>query len=878
MSLAEWQRLDEHARRVKHWRRWGPYLSERQWGTVREDYSPDGDAWSYLPYETALAYAYRWGEDGIAGWSDNHQRLCFALALWNGKDPFIKERLFGLNNSEGNHGEDVKEWFWHLDGTPTHSLMRYLYRYPQAAFPYEELRAENARRNRRDPTYHLIDTGIAGEDHRFFDVTVEYAKADDEDILIRVTAVNQGPEAATLHLLPTLWFRNDWSWDPRVDRSRIRRRGDHAVEAAHGTLGVRMLHADGPVRWLFTENETNEARLYGRDTAGGRTKDGINAYLVHGEQDAVGPDEGTKCAAYRECCLGAGESVTMRFRLRPEDGPAPDPFASFDEVFDRRRAEADAFHAGLAPEHLNDEERAVARHAFAGLLWTKQWYYYNVERWLEGDPGMPEPDPRRTHGRNAEWRHLYCDDILSMPDKWEFPWFAAWDSAFHAIPLVHVDPEFAKRQVTRFTREWLMHPNGQIPAYEWDFGDVNPPVQGWAAWRIYEMDRARTGVADTTFLESVFHKLLMNFTWWVNRKDHNGDNIFQGGFMGMDNIGVFDWSAPLPVDGHVDQIDSTAWVATFCLNMLRIAWELAEHNPAYEDIASKFFEHFLRIAHAMHGDGRLHGSLWDERDGFYYDQISYSDGTRQPLRLRSMVGLVPLLAVELLDYEQLDQMPGFKRRMDWFFDNRGDLTRDITCAVQREGKGRCLLALLNSQRISDILRYVLDENEFLSPYGVRSLSKFHEQQPYVFDRGGYTSEVAYTPGEAEVAAFGGNSNWRGPVWMPVNFLLIDALRKHHRFWGDTLKVECPTGSGTRMTLDEVADELTRRLTRLFVREDGVKPCLGPWEPLQRDPLWRDLPLFNEYFHGDTGQGLGASHQTGWTALVATLLFERGTGT
>lgn len=877
MSQAEWQRLEENAKRTKHWRRWGPYISERQWGTVREDYSAKGDPWAYLTHDMAPAYTYRWGEDGIAGWSDNHQRLCFAISLWNGQDPILKERLFGLANPQGNHGEDVKECYWHLDATPTHSYMRYLYRYPQQAFPYQVLRDASATRSRQEPEFELYDTGIFDE-NRFFDVTVEYAKADAQDIVVRITIENAGPESAPIWLLPTFWFRNDWTWEGKPPASSLRQTED-LVAAEHPTLGTYYITADNPERWLFTENETNVQRLYGAENNQPFVKDAFHRYLVEGDETAVKQEAtGTKCAALYRYDIEPGGKRYARLRFCDKRQSAVADGKTVDFAMNVRRTEADAFYEGLLPDDMTTSHKRIARYALAGMLWSRQWYHLVMERWLAGDPALPPPDPERAENlRNSRWRHVYNDDILSVPDKWEFPWYAVWDSAFHAVPLALVDPAFAKHQLTVFTREWYMHSNGQLPAYEWDFNDVNPPVHAWATWRVYEMERDRTGTEDTAFLESVYHKMLMYFTWWVNRKDDDGDNVFEGGFLGMDNIGIFDRSGPPPVGGRLQQSDATSWVAMFCLNMLRIAWELAQKDRAYEDIASKFFEHFLYIADAIHNVRGTGHSLWDEQDGFFYDQLLKPDGTLEPLRIRSMVGLIPLLAVEILDHAEMKNTPGFKRRTDWFFDNRPDLTGNTMCVFEPGKAGRCLLSLVSQEQLTRLLAVMLDENEFLSPYGIRSLSKVHAGAPYVFEQEDFRSCIGYEPGESESGLFGGNSNWRGPVWFPVNFLIIDALRRYHTFYGDGLTVEFPTGSGNQIHLGAVADGLAARLIALFEGCDGHRPVYGDNAMLQNDPRWRDLLWFHEYFHGDTGQGLGASHQTGWTGLVAALLLERAPG-
>jgi hypothetical protein len=876
---AEEQRLRETERHDVHWRRWGPYLSERQWGTVREDYSPHGTAWDSFPHDHARSRAYRWGEDGIAGISDNHGRLCFALALWNGRDPILKERLFGLTGSQGNHGEDVKEYYFYLDSTPTHSYMKMLYKYPQAAFPYAGLVEENARRDRRAPELELVDTGAFADD-RYFDVVVEYAKAAPDDVLIRISATNRGPERADLHVLPTLWFRNTWSWDGRTDRPSIRicrsSPGCQEVEAEHETLGSRWLYCEGEPELLFTENVTNSRRLFGVPSPEPHVKDGINDYVVEGGKEAVNRDHvGTKAAAVYPLTIAPGETASIRLRL--SNAPlAHEPFGrEFETIFARRLREADEFYATIIPGHLSTDAQQVMRQALAGLLWSKQLYHYDVGRWLAGDPAGPPPPPERLQGRNREWKHAYHEDVISMPDKWEYPWYAAWDLAFHCIPLALVDPDFAKAQILLFLREWYMHPNGQIPAYEWSLGDVNPPVHAWAALRVYRIERRRRGAGDRAFLERVFHKLLLNFTWWVNRKDAEGKNVFQGGFLGLDNIGVFDRSAPLPTGGYLEQSDGTSWMAMYCLNMLAIALELARDNTAYEDVASKFFEHFVHIAHAMYDLGGEGIQLWDEEDGFFYD-VLHSAGRHARLKVRSMVGLIPLFAVEILEPEIMDKLHGFRRRMQWFMENHPHLRRHITTRRLPERGTRHLLSIVGTDQLPRVLRLMLDENEFLSPHGIRSVSRVHREHPFVLSIQGMEHRVDYEPAESSSRLFGGNSNWRGPVWFPVNYLLIESLQKFHHFFGDTLTVACPTGAEQRLSLWGVATELSRRLTRIFLRDEGGRrPVYGGTEKFQTDPHWRDLLLFYEYFHGDNGAGIGASHQTGWTGLVAKLLQQSG---
>jgi glycogen debranching enzyme len=869
----EAERLEDAAAHRVHWKRWGPYLAERQWSTVREDYSPHGTAWEHFPHDHARSRAYRWGEDGLAGISDNHQRLCLALALWNGRDPILKERLFGLTGNEGNHGEDVKELYFYLDSTPTHSFMRWLYKYPQAAFPYAGLVEENRRRGRGEPEYELVDTGVFDED-RYWDVLVEYAKAGPDDILATITVSNRGPEAAEIDVLPTLWFRNTWSWEARSSRPRLAGRpgeGGHATIAAdHETLGRRWLFCEGSPEVLFTENDTNTARLWAVPNAAPYVKDGIGQRVVHGAAEAVNPAlVGTKAAARYHVRVPAGRSATLRLRL--SDVQHATPFRGFDALVKKRRQEADEFYATVIPATLSDDGRRVMRQALAGLLWSKQFYHYDVGRWLAGDPTSPPPPPERVNGRNRDWGHLYNEDVISMPDKWEYPWYAAWDLAFHAIPLALVDPDFAKSQLLLFLREWYMHPNGQIPAYEWALGDVNPPVHAWAAWRVYKIEQRRRGTGDRMFLERIFHKLLLNFTWWVNRKDAEGRNIFQGGFLGLDNIGVFDRSRALPVAGHIEQSDGTAWMAMYCLNMLAMALELAREDNAYEDVASKFFEHFVYIAHAMDD---LCG-LWSEEDGFFYDVLHFADGSRHPLRVRSMVGLIPLFAVETLEADIVDRLPGFKRRMQWFIDNRPGLRDHVEIADGPAGPRR-LLSIVNRDQLVRVLRPMLDETEFLSRYGIRALSKAHHDGPYVLLLDSMQHRVTYEPGESSTSLFGGNSNWRGPIWFPVNYLLVEALQKFDHFYGDALKVPCPTRSGPLMPLRDVARQLSHRLTHIFLRDgEGRRPVHGGVTTFDTDPHWRDLVLFYEYFHGDSGRGVGASHQTGWTGLVAKLLQQSG---
>jgi hypothetical protein len=876
---AEQRRLDEDDLRRQHWKRWGPYISERAWGTVREDYSPHGTAWETVPHDHARSKAYRWNEDGLAGICDRHQFVCLALALWNGRDPILKERLFGLTGNEGNHGEDPKDYYFYLDSTPTHSYMKFLYKYPQAAFPYERLVEENRRRSRSDPEFELLDTGIF-DDNRYFDVFVEYAKASPEDLLLRIEVINRGPDPAELTLLPTIWFRNTWSWGLDERRPRMRKGespiGVSVVEFDHEYYGPRRLLCEGAPDLLFTENETNRRRLYGDAECAPYVKDGINDYVVRGDKSAVNPSHiGSKAAAHYVLSIMPGQPVTIRVRFT--NGPIEgglDP-RSFDAIFAERLREADEFYAGLAPDDVSGDARMVQRQAFAGLLWSKQFYHYEVDRWLKGDPSGPEPPPERLRGRNSDWTHLYNADVISMPDKWEYPWYAAWDLAFHCLPLALVDSRFAKDQLVLMLREWYMHPNGQIPAYEWALGDVNPPVHAWAAWRVYKIEKKRKGVGDRVFLERIFHKLLLNFTWWVNRKDAAGKNIFQGGFLGLDNIGIFDRSKPLPTGGHMEQSDATSWMGMYCLNMLSIALELARDDRAYEDVASKFFEHFVYICRAMNNIGNEKIELWNKEDGFYYDVLHLPDGKTFPMKLRSMVGLIPLFAVETLDSELIDQLPRFKHRMQWFIENRPDFSLHIETHSQ-DGEVRRFLSLVNRRRLTKVLHYMLDENEFLSPYGVRALSRYHQDHPYVFSSMGIDSCLEYQPAESTTGLFGGNSNWRGPVWFPVNYLLIESLQKFHYFLGDTFTVDYPTGSGKKLNLAEVAAELSRRLIHIFLRSAaGRRPVYGGTEKFQQDPHWRDLVLFYEYFHGDNGAGIGAGHQTGWTGLVAKLIQQSG---
>ena len=877
--VKEVERLNQSRERKEHWKRWGPYLSERAWGTVREDYSENGEAWEYFPHDEARSRAYRWNEDGIAGICDRHQNLCFAVSLWNGRDPILKERMFGLSGKEGNHGEDVKEYYFHLDNTPTHSYMKYLYKYPQAAFPYAELVEENRRRGRDEPEYELLDTGVFDSD-RYFDVTVEYAKAGIEDVLVRITCTNRGPEAAELHLLPTLWYRNTWSWRTDAEPRPVLRQTNGGpparVEAANEAIGTYWLCCGDEPELLFTENDTNVCRLYGG--AAGFAKDGINDCVVDGREDAVnGECTGTKVAAHYRLQLGPGESSMTCLRLSNTEREGDTLGADFADVFRLRKQEADEFYATIIPPALNADAAGVMRQALAGLLWSKQFYHYTMRHWLQGDSAQPAPPEQRLTGRNARWNDLSCADVIAMPDTWEYPWFAAWDLSFHCIALALVDADFAKEQLTLMLREWYMHPSGQLPAYEWAFSDANPPVHAWAVWRVYRMEEHRRDVADVAFLEGVFHKLLLNFTWWVNRKDTDGMNVFEGGFLGLDNIGVFDRSAPLPTGGHMEQSDGTSWMAAYSLNMLAIASELAMHNPVYENVASKFWEHFLHIANAMNHLGKEGTGLWDEEDGFFYDVLHTENGERKRMKVRSMVGLVPLFAVETIEPEALKRMPAFKRRLEWFVEHRSDLIANVACMVTQGVGERRLMSIVDEKQLRAILRVMLDEEEFFSPYGVRALSRVHLEHPFTLDVAGALHEVMYEPGVSGTDLFGGNSNWRGPIWFPMNFLLVESLQKFDFYYGSDFKVECPTGSGVMMTLSEVASEISRRLSSIFLKqEDGTRPVHGSMPQVARDPHWRDLLLFHEYFDGDNGSGVGASHQTGWTALVAKLLQQSGT--
>ncbi len=886
---AEEQRLQESQSRKANWQRWGPYLSERQWGTVREDYSATGECWDYFPHDHARSRAYRWGEDGLLGICDRECRLCFALALWNGKDPILKERLFGLNGNEGNHAEDVKEVYFYLDSSPTHSYLKALYKYPQAEYPYDLLVVENRRRSRNDPEFEITDTNVF-DDGRYFDVQIEYAKANTDDILIRITASNRGPDAAELHLLPTLWFRNSWSWGCGHEGCEIKPRieldADGGLKTSHATLGSFRFFAEPAAdgtkpEFLFTENETNFVRIFRfPEDPKLRFKDGFNEFVIAGNKQAVNEESaGTKAAPYYRLTIPAGQEITLRLRLSAADQTPKKPFgAEFDRVFSQRIADTDEYFDALLSKDLTPQARSISRQSTAGLLWSKQFYFYSVKDWLQGDPDQPPPPPGHQHTRNVDWQHLFNRDVISMPDKWEYPWYAAWDLSFHMLPFARIDPEFAKSQLILFLREWYMHPNGQIPAYEFAFSDVNPPVHAWACWRVYKMTAPR-GQRDRMFLARTFQKLLLNFTWWVNRKDIEGNNLFSGGFLGLDNIGVFDRSKPLPGGGILEQADGTAWMAFYCSTMLAMALELAAESPEYEDIASKFFEHFVAIVDAMNSLGGT--GLWDEEDGFYYDQL-HVQGQSTKLKIRSIVGLIPLFAVEVLDDDQIDRLPGFKKRMQWFLDHRQELAAYISyCqsdsdpqAGDTAPRGRRLLAIPSRERLERVLRYALDEREFLSDYGIRSVSRIHKDHPFVFRSDGQEYRVDYEPGESTTGLFGGNSNWRGPIWMPINFLLVEALERYHHFYGDDFKVECPVGSGQKLTLKEAAREIEARVAQIFLADSkGRRPCNGDIRQFVDDPHWREHVLFYEYFHGDNGRGCGASHQTGWTALVSRMLWD-----
>jgi hypothetical protein len=868
----EKQRLIEDRDGKKNWRKFGPYLTERQWGTVREDYSPHGNVWEYVSHDAARSKAYRWGEEGIGGISDDQQYLCFALGFWNTKDPIIKERMFGLTGNEGNHAEDCKENYYYLDSTPTHSYMKMLYKYPQNEFPYSQLVNENRQRGKHDPEFELIDTGIFN-DNRYFDIVIEYAKADDEDLLIRISVDNLGPDAAQIHVLPQLWFRNTWSIGTGEEKPELYKDDDGVITINHKHVGKYYLFADGKPEVLFCENETNTQRLYNFPKAG-TSKDGINEYLINKSKEAVNHlPVGTKAAFNYLLNVPSGKSKTVQLRLTKNF--IAEPFKGFKALFTERLSEADEFYGDLQRGIKDVDRKEIQRQAFAGMLWSKQFFYYDVSKWLNGDPGQPSPPDQRKNGRNKDWIHLTNADIISMPDKWEYPWYAAWDLAFHTIPIALVDPEFAKKQLLLLTKEWYMHPNGQLPAYEWAFGDVNPPVHGWATWRVYKIDQKLQGKGDRKFLEEVFHKLLLNFTWWVNKKDYNGNNIFQGGFLGMDNIGVFDRSAHLPTGGYIEQSDGTSWMAMFTLNMMRMSLELAKENPTYQSLATKFFEHFLYIAGAIANEGI---DLWDPEDEFFYDVLHTPDNRRTPMKIRSMVGLIPLFAVEVLDEELFQSMPEFTQRLQWFLQNRPDLANLISRWGEKGKDERHLLSLLRGHRMKKLLKRMLDENEFLSPYGIRALSKVYDKDPFRFYANDSEFSVRYTPGEGDTALFGGNSNWRGPIWFPVNYLLIESLQRFHHYYGDDFKLEHPTGSGNMRTLQQIADDLSERLIKIFTKDEhGHRPVYAHHPAIQTDPNFNNLIFFYEYFHGDSGRGVGATHQTGWTGLVAKLIQPRKKG-
>jgi hypothetical protein len=857
---------------IKSWRKWGPYLTDRQWGTVREDYSPNGDAWQYVTHDAAKSKVYRWGEEGIGGISDDKQLLCFALALWNGNDPILKERYFGLTNHEGNHGEDVKEYYYYLDNTPTHSYMKMLYKYPQSEFPYSKLIDENKKRTKYEDEFELIDTGIFNE-NKYFDVFIEFAKNSEEDILIKITVFNRNKDTSIIHLIPQIWFRKTWEWGYDNYKPKLKLLSENVLDAEHRVLGNYLLYFEGNPEIIFCNNETNVKRLYNVDTDIGYFKDGINNYIVSKIKSSVSPDEtGTKAAIHYVHNIPGGEFKIIRLRLTKES--FTDAFSDFNKIFENRIKDADNFYSILQKKLKSEDEKNIQRQAFAGMLWNKQFYYYDIPQWLNGDPGQPLPPNERLKGRNSGWINLNNADIISMSDKWEYPWYASWDLAFHCIPLSLIDAEFSKEQLKLLTREWYMHPNGQLPAYEWNFSDVNPPVHAWATWRVYKIDKKQNkGKGDIEFLESVFHKLLLNFTWWVNRKDEHDRNIFQGGFLGMDNIGVFNRSTELPTGGHIEQADGTAWMAMFSLNLLRISLELSMYNQIYQDLATKFLEHFLYIAGAMTNIGGEGIDLWDNEDEFYYDVLHTSDGCKQ-LKIRSMVGLIPLFAVEVIEPDIIENCPEFAGRMDWFLNYRPDLA-NLVSRWQIEGKGeRRLFSLLRGHRLKRILKRMLDENEFLSEFGIRSISKYHLKNPYVFKTNGAEYTVNYQPGEDETGLFGGNSNWRGPIWFPVNFLIIESLQRFHHYYGDDFKVEYPTNSGKFLTLLEISNELSKRLCKIFLKNNGLRPVFGKSRKFNNDLYFKDYIPFYEYFHGESGKGLGASHQTGWTGLIAKILEPR----
>lgn len=866
MTLTEEQRLDQARNGKAAWRQWGPYLSERQWGTVREDYSADGAAWEYFPHDHARSRVYRWGEDGIAGISDDKQLLCFAIALWNGKDSILKERLFGLTGSEGNHGEDVKEYYFYLDNVPTHSYMKYLYKYPQEEFPYAKLVEENRRRSRKDPEYELLDTGIFAE-NRYFDVFVEYAKASPDDLLIKISAANRGNEKASLHLLPTLWFRNTWSWEEKKEKPKLALENG-AIKAMHPDLGEYFLYAKEGKNFLFTENETDKKRIFGCENDTPYVKDAFHKYVIWEQKEAVNSQNfGTKAAINYVVEIEPQKTAEVVLRLSKKK--QSDPFANFDQIFAQRQTDAEEFYQKIAPIAMSEDMKNVQRQAFAGLLWNKQLYHYNVRKWLKGDPGQPSPPEQRHHGRNAIWWNLDAYDIFSMPDKWEYPWFAAWDLAYHTVAIALIDPDFSKQQLLLLNQEWYMHPDGQIPAYEWSFSDVNPPVQAWAAMRIYQIEKALYGRKDRSFLERIFQKLVLNFTWWVNRKDEENRNVFEGGFLGLDNIGAFDRDAGIPLGGRLEQVDGTAWMGMYCLNLLQIALELAKEDSVYEDMATKFFEHFVYIADAMNNIGGQSGGLWDEERGFYYSLLTLKDGRKIKLDLDNMIGIIPLFAVAPNNPNFHDLFPEYRERFDWFVENLPDLLKEI---MDSDQEGRFMLSFASPDKLKKILKKILNEEEFLSPFGIRSVSKRLEKDPYVLKLEGQEFTLDYEPAESTTSLFGGNSNWRGPIWFPLNFLTIESLQRFHYYLGDSYKIEYPTGSGKMMNLWDVSMELIHRLIKIFLKdENGRRPVYGGIEKFQTDPHWKDYILFHEYFHGDNGAGLGASNQTGWTGLTAKLI-------
>lgn len=880
-NIKEHKRLEGYRKHENNWKLWGPYLSDRAWGTVREDYSADGDAWRYFPHDHARSRTYRWNEDGIAGISDRNQYLCFALALWNGRDAILKERMFGLSGHEGNHGEDLKEYYFYLDNTPCHSYMKMLYKYPQNAFPYEQLIKENRSRGYHQPEYELLDTGIFDADE-YFDVFIEYAKADEKDICIQISVHNRGQSPAICYLLPTLWFRNTWSWGytegPMGDipwKPHLFLKNAHTIEADHPALGSYYLYIEEDADCVFTENDTNKERLFGVKNASPYVKDAFHTYLIDQNGESINPSqEGTKAAAIHAMTVRPDHPAIIRLRLSKKE--LESPFDDFETTFAEAKEDAEAFYEDLYNEKISDEEKKIIRQAFASLLWNKQLYYFNVNQWLEGDPCGPKPPEERKGIRNLSWEHLINFDVISMPDKWEYPWYASWDLAFHCITLAIVDGDFAKRQLTLMMREWYMHPNGQFPAYEWNFDDVNPPVFAWAALRVFQYDAISSGKPDREFLEGIFHKLLLNFTWWVNRKDETGRNVFQGGFLGLDNISVFDRSKPLPGGGHIDQSDATAWMAFYCVMMMKIALTLSEEEPVYQDSATKFFEHFQRISTAMADYKRGNHGLWDEDDGFFYDLLHFPDGRTVPLKVRSIVGLLPLFAVETLEPESFKKVPLFEKRLEWFTNWHTALSKTMSCFYDPGVGKRRQMSILTKDRIEKVLSYLLDENEFLSDYGIRSLSKFHKNNPYTMQAEGVNYTVNYQPGESESGLFGGNSNWRGPIWMPVNFLIVGSLQRIHTYYGDNLKIEFPTGSGNKMNLAEIAEEISKRIEKIYLKDkDGRRPVYGKNLKFQTDPHWKDYFLFFEYFNGDTGAGLGASHQTGWTANIINLIGMRG---